>query len=116
MFLNLIFSATGRSSAHAFCSHSSSLQPDVYETNARLIMKYGFLMKNIVFASFLLPDPCFQILATRSWPPDSGYKPGYQILATRSWLPYPGYQILASISWQPDPGYQILATMLYFQS
>ena len=38
----------------------------------------------------------FQILATRSWLswlPD----PGFQIVASRSWLPDPGFQILATV-------------------
>ena len=66
-----------------------------------------------------LPDPCFRILATRSWLPDATMmlatrfwppNPGYQILATRFWLRNPGYQILATRFWPPDSGYQILAT------
>ena len=52
------------------------------------------------FSLFLLTDPGYQIMASKSWLPD----PGFPILATRSWLPNPGCQILATRSWLADPG------------
>ena len=113
--LRPFFILTGRALDHARCSHGNIFQPDVYKTNAKLIIcsKMQFSNKNtfifIIFATrSWLPDPGYQILATRSWLPD----PGCQILATRSWLPDPVYQILATTSWLPDPGYHILAATL----
>ena len=124
---------TGRSPAHARCSHSNFFKPNVYRTNAKLIFffaTFNFFYTYHCFISifatiYWLPDPGYQILAFRSWLPDPGFQhpgcqilasrswlpdPGYQIPATRSWLPYPGCLILATRSWLAGPGYQILAT------
>ena len=78
-----------------------------------------FLIKWMKNQWFWLPDPGYQILATRSWLSSSWLPdPGYQILAakilaTRSWLPDSGCRILAPRSWLPDPGCRILATRFW---
>ena len=108
--LNLVITAAGRSPAQARCSHSNISQPDVYETNTKLIICfckiYFSRMQTKGCSSFSRPGPGFQILASRSWLPNLGF----HILATRSWLRDPDYQILPTTSWLPHPGYHILAT------
>ena len=65
-------------------------------TFARIIIvlrNLTFLIKAIAFSLFSLRGLGFQILATKSSLADPG-----QILAARSWLPDTGYQILATRS------------------